>query len=269
LEIAHERWYPAIRNRHSRRQYDSGRAIPPEIWQRLQTTARNFRPFPGARLELGSAAVETMFKGALGAYGKINGAPADAVLIGATRQPAFQETAGFLGEGLLLEAVSMGLSTCWVGGLFNPYAAAKQFPLQSGERVLAICALGYPVDSKTLEEKIFSRLARSHKRLPLEQLVSGIDQSKYPAWLPAALEAVRLAPSAMNRQPWRLYVESNSVLFSTAGGLYDTGISKRLDCGIAMLHFDVAARFHGIFGQWEFLETPQVARIAFYKKLLI
>lgn len=37
-------------------------------------------------------------------------------------------------------------------------------------------------------------------------------------------------------------------------------LSKRLDCGITMLHVEVAARSHGVRGTWESLKTPGVAR---------
>jgi nitroreductase len=263
MDIPQERWYPAIVQRHSRRQFEAGKAVPPEIWQRLQTVAHSFKPFPGVRIELENVGVETIFKGALGTYGKVKDAPAYMAIIADSKQPNFQETAGYTAEGLILEATSMGLSTCWVAGFFNPYAAAKQFPLQSGERILAVSPLGYSAETKTLEEKVLSGFARSQKRLPLTQMVSGLEPSRYPGWMPGALEAARLAPSAMNRQPWRIYLEPNSALFSTSGGLTDFNVSKRLDCGIAMLHFEVAARFHSVFGQWEFLDVPQVARFSF------
>ena len=35
---------------------------------------------------------------------------------------------------------------------------------------------------------------------------------------------------------------------------------KRLDCGIAMLHIEVAALNCGVKGKWELLASPQVAR---------
>jgi nitroreductase len=263
MDIPHERWYPAIVQSHSRRQFEAGKAVSPEIWQRLQMVARSFTPFPGVRIELESAGVETIFKGALGTYGKVKDAPAYMAIIADSRKPNYQEVAGYTAEGLILEATSMGLSTCWVAGFFNPYAAAKQFPLQSGERILAVSPLGYSSETQTFEEKILSGFAHIQKRLPLAKMVSGLEPSRYPGWLPDALEAVRLAPSAMNRQPWRIYIESNSVLFSTSGGLTDFNVSKRLDCGIAMLHFEVAARFRSVIGKWEFLEVPQVARFSF------
>jgi len=37
-------------------------------------------------------------------------------------------------------------------------------------------------------------------------------------------------------------------------------ISRRLDCGIAMLPFELGARAAGLAGGWEFREAPEVAR---------
>ncbi|MCK5654431.1 MAG: nitroreductase family protein, partial [Dehalococcoidia bacterium] len=74
------------------------------------------------------------------------------------------------------------------------------------------------------------------------------------------LEAATLAPSAINRQPWRFYVEPDSITVSIYGSRLEFGISKRLDCGIAMLHIEVAALDCGVQGKWEFLEAPKVSR---------
>ena len=73
------------------------------------------------------------------------------------------------------------------------------------------------------------------------------------------LEAARLAPSAVNRQPWRFLVREESITLSTDDLNDSYGISKRLDCGIAMLHIEVACRVHGIAGGWRFLDPPGVA----------
>ena len=74
------------------------------------------------------------------------------------------------------------------------------------------------------------------------------------------MEAARLAPSAVNRQPWRFYMEPNGITVSVDSSLVEWGISKRLDCGIAMLHIEVAALDCGVKGKWELLGAPQVAR---------
>ena len=60
------------------------------------------------------------------------------------------------------------------------------------------------------------------------------------------------------------YVEPDSITVSVYRSKYrsklEYGISKRLDCGIAMLHIEVAALDCGVQGRWEFLEAPKVAR---------
>ena len=87
----------------------------------------------------------------------------------------------------------------------------------------------------------------THKRKPLTELVTGIEELKWP-WLKTSLEAARLAPSAVNHQPWRFKVEAHSITISV-DELKDTfNISKRLDCGIAMLHVEIASLFCGVMG---------------------
>jgi hypothetical protein len=45
-------------------------------------------------------------------------------------------------------------------------------------------------------------------------------------------------------------------------------ISKRLDCGIAMLHFELGALKSGVPGAWEPLDDPDVARFTPADQLL-
>ena len=101
--------------------------------------------------------------------------------------------------------------------------------------------------------------AWSHQRKSLDELVdrSGLDQA--PGWMVPALEAARIAPSAVNRQPWRFRLEPDRITVSVDRPRFELGISKRLDCGIAMLHVEVAAMAEGVHGTWEFQESPMVA----------
>ena len=105
-----------------------------------------------------------------------------------------------------------------------------------------------------------SRFGRSHNRLPLSKLVKGLPKEQWPDWVGLSLEAARLAPSAINRQPWGFNVQDDSItVFARTGGP-GFNVSKRLDCGIAMLHLEVAAVNSGCKGEWEFLPSPQVAK---------
>ena len=100
----------------------------------------------------------------------------------------------------------------------------------------------------------------THRRKPLSALVTGLNEAGCSSWILSALNAARLAPSAVNRQPWRFHVDSKSITISVSSLRRDYGVLKRLDCGIAMLHIELAALNSGIDGSWEFLERPNVAK---------
>lgn len=258
MEIPFLRWYAAIARRRSRRLFDS-KPVDPDLLARLNTVCKEFRPFTEARAVLVTQSPDMVFKGAIGHYGKIKGASAFIAFIGNTNDPNIQEKVGYLGEGTVLEATAMDLGTCWVGGFFRPDIAASLAVIKKNERVFAVTPVGYVMEKWSLEEKIMTGFGWTHKRKSLAELVTGMENIQLPMWINTALEAARVAPSAVNRQPWRFQVEPHSITISV-DDLKDTyNIPKRLDCGIAMLHIEVASLYCGIRGKWEFLEPPKVA----------
>ncbi len=77
-----------------------------------------------------------------------------------------------------------------------------------------------------------------------------------------SLEMLRLAPSALNKQPWRILKDGNNCHFyqlkkfgySIALG-YDI---QRIDMGIAACHFHLAAIEKNLNGEFEKLPAPVV-----------
>lgn len=63
-------------------------------------------------------------------------------------------------------------------------------------------------------------------------------------------EAARLAPSAINRQPWTFHMEPDSITVSVSSTGREFVLSKRLCCGIAMLQIEVAASNYGRQGHY-------------------
>ncbi len=262
MEIPFERWYKAIPIRRSRRQFD-GRKLDDGDSSRLYSVCKDFRPFEGSKAVFCDQSPEDVFKGAAGKYGKIKGAPFFVAFIGRTDDPHINEKTGYTGEGIILEATAMGLATCWVAGFYRPEIAGQFADIAPNERVLGVSPVGYAVEKWTFEEKVMSGFGRSHRRKPISELIIGsLDDALLKQFEPL-LESARLAPSAVNRQPWRFYLSKDGITISS-DDIRDTfNISKRLDCGIAMLHIEVACIKAGLEGRWEFLKPPDVAKYCF------
>ncbi len=258
MKIPFQSWHDALRKRRSRRLYDA-RPIPSEVLERISAISNNFHPFDTARA-VPAEFTGQVFKGIVGAYGKIRGAPFHIAFVGDARDPHVHEKVGYTGEGIILEATHLGLGTCWVGKSFNQEIASSCAAIRKDERVIAVTPVGYATREASFEERLLTGFGRTHKRKPLDEMVRGMTESGWPEWVRMSLSAARVAPSAVNRQPWRFLVEPDNITISV-DDLHDSyGISKRLDCGIAMLHIEIASLACGISGEWEILDPPGVAR---------
>lgn len=171
------------------------------------------------------------------------------------------EDYGYCMETLILRATELGLGTCWLAGTFNASGFARAVNRTENEFLPAVSPVGYPADQKSFLEKIFRRFAGSNFRKPWKDLffagdfttpLTGEKAGKYAE----ALENVRLAPSASNKQPWRILLDTagNSLHFylDRAFGytLREVPIQD-LDLGIAMNHFESTAKEAGIAGKWQ------------------
>jgi len=253
-------WYRAINVRCARRNYAKGRHIEAETRDRLHFTCNSFRPYKSARVEFISEPPDDIFANALGFYGNIKNAPAFFAFIGDMTDPNIQEKMGYTGEGIILEATSQGLGTCWVALTYKASTVKSMVSLDKNEALIAVSPVGYTVEGWTFEEKMFSGFGANHKRNRLSSMVSGLPQGQWPAWAQSAVEAARLAPSAINRQPWSFEIGKDSVTVAARGAGPEFNVSRRLDCGIAMLHIELGALDKGVKGSWELLKQPEVAR---------
>lgn len=253
-------WYPAINARRSRRAYDKSKTIGTEVKNRLHEVCSGFRPYNGVRVEFISEPPDDIFANALGFYGNIKNAPAFFAFIGDTSDPNVQEKMGYTGEAAVLEATSVGLGTCWVALTYNARVVKSLVRLNKEEKIICVSPVGYTTESWSFEEKAFSGFGANHERKQLQTLVSGLPEPGWPDWAKAAVEAARLAPSAMNRQPWGFRIEESGITVSVKDRGLEFNVAKRLDCGIAMLHIELGALSRGVRGKWELLKRPQVAR---------
>lgn len=212
-----QRLYEAIPQRYSCRSYAS--APSTQDWAALSYAAERYR-LPGTRLFLHTVSPE-IFTGIVLNYGRITGCTTIAVLAASIGEPRSRINAGILGEAFCLEAAAMGLGTCWVAGTYK--RRQLSLPLQADETVLAIIAVGVP-------EKAAPPDAR--KRKSLERICKG-DFRLWPQELQRAAEAVQLAPSALNLQPWEMSLKDEKFILDAPG-------LQQVDLGIAVCHAELA-----------------------------
>jgi nitroreductase len=208
----------------------------------------------------------------LGTYGLIDGAAG--FIVGAVERGSGDlEDYGYLMERAILRATDLGLGTCWLGGSFSKSGFARRIGLTEGELLPAVAAVGYPVDDGSSRDRI-RWMAGSNFRRPPEELffdaAFGAPLSATAAGAYAApLEMVRWAPSASNRQPWRIVRTLTGWHFHLARtkgygkgtlvfSLLRLADLQRVDMGIAMCHFELAAREAGLDGSWV-IEDPGLA----------
>lgn len=240
----------ATEHRRARRSFTGAPLLASEM-EALSMLAEAWRPWPGARFAVIAEAPPSLFMGVVGAFGGVSGSPSAMAFVGSG--PA--ETVGYTGEGAVLAATAAGLQTCWVAGVFRPGVVEALVPLAEGERVFAVSALGHSPAVASAKERLVFGANRLKKRRPLEEIAPG--HESWPAWARAAVEVARIAPSAMNRQPWRFALTDEGLLVSTYAAELPRA-PRRLDCGIAMLHAELGAFGEGVTGAWRLLDAPGV-----------
>ena len=204
----------------------------------------------------------------LGTYGFIKGATG--YIVGAVKEGSQNlEDFGYLLEMIVLTATDLGLGTCWLGGTFSKSSFAKRINAEAYELVPGVISVGYIAKKPRRIETILKRNKNTDRRKKWEEIFfednfdRPLSVEKSGDFLPV-LKMVRLAPSASNRQPWRVvkrdgswhfylqrtpgYRESPLVRLTTVADL------QRIDMGIAMSHFDLTAQELGLGGGWRVSE---------------
>ena len=162
---------------------------------------------------------------------------------------------GFAFEKFVLYAWSLGVGTVWIAGTMDRPAFEQAMELAEDEFMPAVTPLGYPAKKRALRDAAMRRAIRADSRLPFESLFfrGGFDTPMTPETagdFREALELVRLAPSAVNKQPWRIVEQNGAFHFYLKRSLARTpkGDVQRLDIGIALAHFVLALEQQGIAG---------------------
>lgn len=200
----------------------------------------------------------------LGTYGVIKGATD---FIGATVENGelALEALGYSFEKLVLYATSIGLGTCFLGGTFSRSSFAVAMKVKENELFPVISPIGYPLGKKRVKESLMRWAIKADKRKEWDELFFNEDFSsplteKDAGKYAFPLEMLRLAPSAANKQPWRVVQDKNSYHFyelKTIGDSNKIDIQS-VDIGIAACNFHMATVEKDLAGRFEKLETTKL-----------
>ena len=128
----------------------------------------------------------------------------------------YLENIGFLFQQMDLYLQALSLGVCWLGmGRMNP----KTTTVVEGMKFVIMLAFGHPKGDQLRHDM------KGFKRKSMEQIADEPDPR---------LEPARLAPSAVNSQPW-FFVHEGDIIH-----VYCSKKGSRLDAGIALAHLYAA-----------------------------
>lgn len=166
------------------------------------------------------------------------------------RVPDANVAFGYSFEVLVLYAQSLGIGTVWLGGTMNRSAYEQAMELGTDEIMPCASPLGYPAKKMSLRESTMRKAIKADERLPFEELFfdgafnAPLAKEKAGDFL-QPLEMVRLSPSAVNKQPWRVIIADNAAHFylkrSKGFGHGPDLDMQKIDMGIALCHFALTA----------------------------
>ena len=164
---------------------------------------------------------------------------------------------GYMMEKAVLRATSMGLASCWIGYFDHSYF--DEIKTGKGFEIPSIVILGYAEEKQSRADRITRFAVNASKRLEWQKLFfdfgTGIPLNPdISGTYSLSFEMVRLAPSAGNTQPWRIYSDDGAGEFhffkKPVSARYEERGLHDIDLGIAAAHFEMASENKGLPGTW-------------------
>ena len=205
-----------MRERHSVRKY-LDRKIEPEKVDVLKHAVEQANRDGGLHIQLFTEEPEAFSAGRFH-YGDFKGCTNYFALVGPKNA---EEKIGYYGEKLVLFAQELGLNTCWVALTYKK--GKVRVEPGKGEKLHMVISLGYGETQGT-----------AHRSRPAEEVSNLAPDS--PEWFRNGMEAVMLAPTAVNQQKF-FFERTGDTVRATAG----LGFYTKTDLGIAKYHFELGA----------------------------
>ena len=239
-----------ILRRKSTRTFSGKKLSDEQIWQIksfLNSIDNRKGIFGFVRFELLENKNDTVF----GVYGHIIGAPYYIAAIAKNNKNSLLD-AGYAFERVVLFAESIGIGTCWLAATsFDRNEAELRVDLQEGEIIAAISPIGEKALEKSDSELIERKKLNSDSRLDFDILFAdALTGGKITEERTREiLQMVRIAPSALNNQPWRIVMDDGVAHFYVIRKFYLplNYDFQMLDLGAAVYHYCAAANKYNCF----------------------
>ncbi len=208
----------AMRSRHTVRRY-ADRRLPGDVEEQLKGRIGQNNRERGLAMSLVTENTEA-FDPALRLF-LAKGVRNYVILAGRDR-PGLEEDLGYCGADVMLFAQTLGLNSWWVGGTYSRKGVGRNAAPEA-EKLLGLIALGYGASQGV-----------PHKSKKPEDVAAYAGEA--PGWFTKGVEALLLAPTALNKQAFTLRGEGRRVSLSC-----DNGIFSGVDLGIGKYHFELGA----------------------------
>lgn len=152
-----------------------------------------------------------------------------------------EEAYGYSFEKMVLYAWNLGIGTTWIGGTLNRPLFERAAETRDDEYMMIVTPIGYPSDERSKVDVTLRNSVHGDERFSSSQIFFEGNFSKPLSSDEDCLKSVQWAPSAANRQPWRIVKDGNKYHFyveHTPG--YSSGVGwdvQKIDVGIALCHF--------------------------------
>lgn len=216
--------FELLRRRHSVRQF-TRHSLNPDAVASLSREIDRINADKGLSFRLVTNEPDAFGRSLMARYGKFSGV-ANYIVVAGPADCGID--AGYYGQALALMALTHDIDSCWVGLTYSKRSMARAVSVDPDAKVFAVIALGYA-----------EHPGKPHPSKSPADIAP--DYPNAPEWFRRGVDAVLLAPSALNRQPYHITLgpDGKANLQVINGFLSPSKSYAPIDLGIARLHFDI------------------------------
>lgn len=152
------------------------------------------------------------------------------------KKEEFRLALGYVFEDLVLKLEEIDLCTTIIAGTYKKDSFIEALKLNDNQELALITPVGHKADKMSIRETLMRKGIKADERENINELFFKDDFDNPLDEIDESLQAIRLAPSAVNKQPWRILENDEGIHFYVH---FSQGYEKvqMIDMGIALRNF--------------------------------